>query len=124
MSERVRFITHRETPILAIDFSRLEPADVPAVIEQARSLIHKSPPQSLLTLTDVTELHFDHGVTEAMHRYADSNRPFVRAAALVGVTGLKQVIFNTVKRLTGRRLQAFDDVAAAKEWLLDQRVGS
>jgi len=120
MSDRVRFISHRATPILFIDFSGLEPAEMPAVIEQARSQIHQAPPASLLTLTDVTDMHFNQEVTEAMHRYADSNRPFVRAGAILGVTGLKQVIFNVVKRFTKRRLQAFEDAAQAKDWLVKQ----
>jgi hypothetical protein len=122
MHERVSTIEHRETPIIAIDFSGLaDPADIAAVISRAKRTIHAAPPASLLTLTDVSGMRFNPEITLAMREFADSNKPFVQAAALLGVSGLKQVVFNTVKRLSGRRIEAFDDPATAKDWLVAHR---
>jgi hypothetical protein len=36
------------------------------------------------------------------------------------VTGLKQVILNTVMKLSGRKLTAFHTLAEAKDWLAAQ----
>ena len=88
------------------------------MIERARSIIHSQPPSSLLTLTSVEGMHFNQKVTDAMKTYAESNRPYVRAAALLGISGLKQIVFNAVKRLSGRNLQAFASSEDAKKWLL------
>ena len=124
MQDRVSTIQHRERAIIAIDFSGLEDkADITAVISQAKQVIHAAPPASLLTLTDVSGMRFNQEVTVAMKEFADSNKPFVQAAALLGVSGLKQVVFNTVKRLSGRRIEAFDDPATAKDWLVAHRRG-
>jgi len=45
------------------------------------------------------------------------NKPYVVAAAVVGVTGLKQIIYNAVMKFSGRKLTAFDSLAEAKDWL-------
>jgi hypothetical protein len=55
-----------------------------------------------------------------MKEFVIHNKPYVVAAAVVGVTGLKQVILNAVMKLSGRKLTAFNTLAAAKDWLAAQ----
>jgi hypothetical protein len=63
---------------------------------------------------------FNSKLSEAMKEFVCHNKPYVVAAAVVGVTGLKQVIFNAVMKLSGRKLTAFNTLAEAKDWLAAQ----
>ncbi|MGI5860551.1 MAG: hypothetical protein ACOX6T_00675 [Myxococcales bacterium] len=118
--DRIRFVECQGKRILYLDFSDLSPRDVEAVVGRARELVGAQPPLSLLTLTNVTNLRFDDAAVRAVKELAEHNRPFVRAAALVGVTGLKKIVLNTVKLFSKRDFALFDDVESAKSWLASQ----
>jgi hypothetical protein len=44
----------------------------------------------------------------------------VKASAVVGVEGLKQIVFNAVQAVSGRTLASFDTLEHAKDWLVKQ----
>jgi len=118
--ERVQFIHHQGKKILHLNFADCKSEDVLAVIDQGKAAIRTQPPQSVLTLTDVTNTAFNSKVSDAMKEFVVHNKPYVTASAVVGVTGLKQIIFNAVMRFSGRKLHAIDSLAEAKDWLAGQ----
>lgn len=116
--ERVRFISYGSKKILKFDFSGLDIASVRQVIDYASRLIAQMPKKSVLTLTDVTEANYDREITEALKGFSAQNKPHVIAGAVVGVAGLKKVIFQAVATVSGRNnLKVFDDAESAKDWL-------
>ena len=74
----------------------------------------------MFTLTDVTNTAFNSKVPDAMKVFVMHNKPYVVASAVVGVTGLKQIIYSAVMKFSGRRLTAFDSLAEAKDWLAER----
>jgi len=122
--ERVRFIEHDGKKILHLDLSFLKAEKVMPVIEQARATIASQPFKSVFTLTDVTGANFNDEVAQALKAFVAHNKPYVVAAAVVGVTGFKQVLFNTAMLFSGRTLHAFGSFAEAKTWLASQQPGS
>jgi hypothetical protein len=66
----------------------------------------------------ITNTHFSREVTNAVREYVENNRPYVRASAVVGVTGLQEIIINALKAEAGREIAVFDDLEKAKDWLL------
>ncbi|HWR72629.1 MAG TPA: hypothetical protein VN604_05640 [Nitrospirota bacterium] len=120
MESRVKFITHKGMRILHLDFTQAHPGEVIQIIQRAKSIIAAQPVKSIRTLTDVTDLKFNTDAAEAMKEFARHNKPFVAAAAVVGVTGLKQIIYNAVVKFSGRNLVAFDSHGQAKDWLVEQ----
>lgn len=116
--ERVKFIQHSGKEILLLDFSGCTAEDACGVIEQALPVIRTRPQQSLLTLTDVTNMRFDDRLSQKMKEFTAQNKPYVRAAAVVGVTGLKKILFDAVVIFSKRKFQAFDDLEKAKAWLI------
>ena len=118
--ERVQFIHHKGKVILHLDFSDCKADEVLAVIAQAKSVIATQRPGSVLTLTDVTSAGFNSTVSEAMKQFVQHNKPYVAAAAVVGVTGLKQIILNAVMKFSGRHFHAFNSLDQAKDWLARQ----
>ncbi len=117
-TDRVKFITHQETEILFLDFSNSEADEVLSTIEDAKRVISSRPEQSLLTLTDVTNARFNEAVGEGMKQLTAHNKPYVKAAAVVGITGLKRIIFGAVMTFSQRKIESFDDVEEAKKWLI------
>jgi hypothetical protein len=118
--DRISFITHDNREILLLDFSRLKAHEAIALIEPAKTVISSKPHNSLLTLTDVTDIMFNDELSQKMKEFTVHNKPFVRAAAVVGITGLRKVIFNAVLVFSRRKLESFDDREAAKQWLKEQ----
>ncbi|MDA8099007.1 MAG: hypothetical protein M0042_05220 [Nitrospiraceae bacterium] len=118
--ERVKFIEHKGRRILHLDFTHARTDEVLAIIREAKTVIAAQPPQSVRTLTDVTEIKFNTETADAMKQFVAHNKPFVTAAAVVGITGLKQIIYNAVVKFSGRNLVAFDSAGPAKDWLAAQ----
>ena len=116
--ERVRFIQYGGKDILLVDFSDCKPDEAHLIIDKAKALICTRPEQSLLTLTDVTNFRFDEKISDRMKEYAAHNKPFVKAAAVVGIAGLKKIMFQAVMVFSKRKLHAFDTVDQAKTWLV------
>lgn len=115
--ERVQFIQHKSRSILHLDFSNRKSPEVLQIIERAKHTIKTQSHRSVYTLTDVTNTAFNNAVSDAMKEFVLHNKPYVVASAVVGVTGLKQIIFNAVMKLSGRKLTAFESLDAAKDWL-------
>jgi hypothetical protein len=118
--ERVQFIQHKGKQILHLDFTQAKSDEVLVAIKTAKGVIAKQPGKSVRTLTDVTNMNFNAESTQALKEFASHNAPYVTAAAVVGITGLKQIIYNAVIKFSGRNLVAFDTPDLAKEWLVKQ----
>jgi len=118
--DRVQFIQHKGKKILHLNFSECTPDEVLRVIEMAKAAIRTQSPGSVFTLTDVTNTAFNSKVSDAMKEFVIHNKPYVIAAAVVGVTGLKQIIYNAVMKFSGRKLTAFNSLSEAKDWLAAQ----
>ncbi len=116
-TERVKFIRHEEKDILLLDFSNAQTEEVMTIIEDAKRLISSRPEQSLLTLTNVTNARFNERVGEGLKKFTLHNKPYVKAGAVVGITGLKRIIFGAVMAFSKRKLESFDDLEQAKQWL-------
>ena len=118
--ERVQFIQHKGKQILHLNFTYAKPEEVVEASKAAMSVIAKQPAKSMRTLTDVTNMNFNTESTQALKELASHNAPYVMAGAVVGITGLKQIIYNAVIKFSGRNLVVFDTADLAKEWLVNQ----
>jgi hypothetical protein len=117
-SERVKFIKHGGRDILLLNFVECSANDVLHTIDEAKSVIAAQPQGSLLTLTDVTNARFNEEVTNRMKEFTTHNKPFVKAAAIIGVSGIKKIIFEAVMMFSKRKIHIFDTVNEAKDWLI------
>jgi hypothetical protein len=118
-TERVRFVEHQGKRILYHDFTNLvKPDEALAAIQLARTTVRQQPQGSLLTLTHVTGSRFNHDVVEALKELTSGNAPFVRAGAIVGMSGLQRVVYVALTQFTGRRLPTFDTLDEAKDHLV------
>jgi hypothetical protein len=121
MTDRIQFMQHKGKKILHLNFRAAKAEEVIEIIGKAKAVIGAQPERSVRTLTDVTDAAFNSRVSEAMKDFVNHNKRFVTASAVVGVTGLKQIIYNAVVKFSGRNLVAFDTIEQARDWLSGQQ---
>jgi hypothetical protein len=118
--ERIQFVLHKGKKILYLNLMDAKPPEILQLVREAAPMIAKQPPKSLLTLVDARNMTFDTASTESLKQFAKHNGPYVIAGAVLGVTGLKKIIFNAVLKFSGRNLVAVDSLDQAKDWLVMQ----
>jgi hypothetical protein len=119
--DRVHMIDYLNKKILFIDFSDLKSFnEIKDVTIKAQEYIHSQPSSSVYTLTTVEGTHFNSEIREMFTVYMKGNKPFVKASAVIGVSGLKQIMYNTLMKLTGRDTRSFSSLDQAKTWLVGQ----
>lgn len=120
LMSRIKLVSHQNKRILLYNFSGLNSTvDAHQLIDYATSYIEKLPHGSVLTLTDISDSNYDKSVTDALKELSKHNKPYVKAGAAVGVTGLKKVMFRGILAFSGRNnIKMFDTVEEAKDWLV------
>jgi len=92
---KIGFIDYKGFKILLFDFSYLNNSkEILEFIKEAGLIARKQVLKSVLVVTDVTEAHYNIEVTQAMKELAKGNAPYIKASAVVGVTGLKKIHIN------------------------------
>lgn len=119
--ERVKFLDHNGVEVLLLDFSHCTVEAALEVIEKAKTVIRSAPPHSLLTLSDFTGIGFAYDLHQKLKEFTAHNKPYVHAAAVVGVTGLKKTLLEGVMLFAQRELPIFENREAAKTWLAQNR---
>ena len=97
-----QWINHKGVKIFLIDFSKSSITEINATIAQAKPLIAKEPPLSILCLVDTTGSKFDIQISKALQEFSQHNKPYMKMTALVGVEGLQKVIYFAVLTFTKR----------------------
>ena len=116
-----RWEEYKGKRIFYMDFAFKKYAEALQAIAEARPIIDKQPPNSVLGLVDVRESPFNREVAQALKDFANANKPYMKTSAVVGVDGIKMVIFNAVLKFTGRKnLVLKSTVEEAKDWLAEQ----
>lgn len=119
--ERTRFIDHRGKRVLVFDYSGIQNADeAVAQIEHSKQVVAANPPGSLLVMTLVRDARYNTAVLQAMKELAAHNAPYVKASAVVGMSGLHRIAYQAVILFSRRKIQTFDREAEALDWLVQQ----
>jgi len=116
-------INYKGKTILCMDIAGLQSKDKKDFLEhteQAKGIISKQPPKSLLVITKVVNTGFDTEVVNIIKEYAQHNTPYVKASAVVGVEGWSKIILTAVKTITGRDFYLADTMEEAQDWLVKQ----
>lgn len=114
---KVEKLSFKGKDIILIDLSNCQPEDGLLVIHEAQTIISKMPLKSALILTDVTEAVYNQAVANAIKDFVKANTPHVKASAVIGATGVRQILLNTAIFITRRELKTFETRQQALEWL-------
>jgi len=93
---------------------------VTVVTEEAKKLIAGQPKESALILTNVTDIQLTSETSKIMKSFTEHNTPYTKASAVIGVEGLKKIIYSAVQRFSGRSIPTFETLDQAKDWLAQQ----
>jgi len=121
ITNRIRWVEHKEKPILYIDYSHFLDTDetIKAILE-VNDFVKKLGKYELLMLVDVRKSYADEKiVVEALKNNALIIKPYVKKAAVVGVTKTQEVILTVVNMFSSLRIKPFDNIDDAKDWLID-----
>lgn len=116
----VRQIVHKGKKIIIIDLANCEIKEIGGILETAKTLVFSLPSQSVLAVTDVTGTKYNRETIRLMSDFASATAPYTKAGALVGVTDLKKVIYNTIMAIIKKNYPVFDTTDQALDWLAEQ----
>ncbi len=117
---RVRFIEHQGKRVLFINYSHCDVVMLKAVAEEGHRVIALEPPNTVLTLNDVTGTTFDKESVAVLQAKVAANAPYVRRAAVIGISGLQRLIYESVQIFSRRRLPLFESRQQALAWLVQE----
>ncbi len=124
--ERVQLIHHADRPVVLVDLSNVqERQDVEGCLEQYVALVKSQPPGQGLTLTDLTNAHYDRELGNRWRDAGNALDPHVRKAALVGLDGIMRMVVSSaiaIAELRGSgargKTRTFGTRAEALDWLV------
>ena len=117
--ERAQFVEHKGKQIFRMDCRDATLDEMNKVIEECILQVRSNPEKSVLTLTIAGGSSFSGETISRLKELARDNTPYVKAGAIVGVTGLYKVVFNAVSIFSKRRFYLFDTIDEAMDFLAD-----
>jgi hypothetical protein len=120
MAQTITQVNHDNKSITIMDYSNCRKDELLKRVQDVKSWITSQQESSLLTITDVTDQHFDKETIEAFKNLALHNKPYVKAGTIVGITGLLKIAYNTIMKFSGRNMPVFDTRTEAMNWLIKQ----
>jgi hypothetical protein len=119
--ERTRFIEHKGRRILLLDYSGIrDPQEALSEVKRSMEFVARQPRNSLRVMTYVRDARYNAAVLQAMKELAAHNAPYVKASAVVGMSGLHRIAYQAVILFSKRNIKTFDDQPEALEWLATQ----
>jgi len=94
--------------------------EINLVMSEAKTFIQKQPTTSIVALTNIDGMHFNNEIRDMFSKFISGNKPHIKTSAIVGISGLKNILFNGLMRITGRDIKSFSDLDLAKNWLVSQ----
>lgn len=116
-SETFREVVYKGKTIVIVDLSNLQPKEAIGAVLRSQPLIAMHPPKSVLILTDVTNAAYDTEGSKVLKAWASRNTPYVKASAVVGAEGLRALMLEACRFVTGRPIKACRSREEAMEWL-------
>jgi hypothetical protein len=116
-------MNYKEKKILCLDLSGLELKDkeeFKSHVENAKKTIAQYPPKSVLLITNIANTGFDTETAAVMADYATHNTSYVKASAIVGISGVQKIVLITIKSVTGRDFFISNTMQEAQDWLVHQ----
>lgn len=119
--ERTRFIEHQGKRILLLDYAGVrDPDEALRAIQHSKEVVARQPPGSLLVMTVVRDARYNAAVLQGMKELAAHNAPYVKASAVVGMSGLHRIAYQAVILFSKRNIKTFDHESDALDWLVSQ----
>ena len=116
------WIEHKGKKIFYQDFSKnfYNAAAVKAELEEVQKVVTAEPKDSVLVLSDFRDTNVGSDLLSSMNTASAATKAYVHKTAVLGVVGMKRKLADLLTALTGQALKYFDDIEAAKNWLVEE----
>jgi hypothetical protein len=105
--------------IVYLDFSNMkEKAEIMALEKRGSDYIRSQPMNSVYTLTNMEGMFFNNEIKKYFEEIVKGNAPYVRAAAVIGLSGLISIMYNAFVTVTGRNIKSLKTKEEAMEYLV------
>jgi hypothetical protein len=118
--KRIQPVFYRGNEIIRFDLRGLEEEqDVIDFLCQGRDYLFKID-RPTLQLTNITGVYFTPLVMSQLSELAKEWEHLIIKDAIIGVTGVKKILFQIYNAVVRGKSKAFDDEETAKEWLAEK----
>ena len=119
--KKTESINYKGKNILYLDFSNMKNKEEIICLEKDGStLIRSQNLNSVYTLTNMDGMFFNSDIKKFFEEMVKLNAPYVRAAAVIGMSGLISVMYNAFVTVTGRNIKSFRTKEDALEYLISK----
>src|SRR5215210_5973639 len=116
------WIEHKGKKIFYQDFSKnfYNAPVVRAELAEVQKVVTAELKDSVLVLSDFRDTNVGSELLSSMNEASAATKAYVHKTAVLGVTGVKRKLADLLTALTGQSLKYFDDMEAAKNWLVEK----
>jgi len=115
--DRVYYFQNKGKEILYIDYSNLKADEIVDVLIKAKEQLISKPKNSVLTLTNFEGTRFNSDTLNHFKQQSQETKEYVKAGAVIGITGLQKVAYDVVSKFAKLDLTLFDSKEEALSWL-------
>lgn len=105
--------------IFVLNFAYDDIKEAGPLIDECAKQVRLRPENSVQTLTIVSEVKFTSELVEKLKALTKGNAPYVRKAAVVGITGMYKIVMTAVNIFSKRDFKLFDNKDDAIKYLLE-----
>ena len=121
MTERIEEFTIDGKHFMYVDVSNIKQnSGFADVVERVKLLIRQYPENSVYMILNIANITFDTETKKIAVEGMTYNRPYVKYGTIIGVDGMKKMMFNAVLKVSGRDVAIFFSKEQAIAWLLKQ----
>jgi hypothetical protein len=115
------WITHKGQKILFADYSNFEhdSQSLFAEVEAVDAIVVQQPEKSVRILLDTRNSVASTEVISYFKKASSKTRQYMDKMAIVGITGIRKILFDAVTSFSGQKASLFDDLDSAKDWLAE-----
>jgi len=118
--DRVYFLQNKGKEILYVDYSNLKADEVVDVLKKVNEQLVFRPKNSVLTLTNFEGTRFNSDTLNHFKQQVLETREYVKAGAIIGITGLQKIAYDVVSKFAKLDLTLFGSKEEALDWLNSQ----
>lgn len=114
-----KIIKYKGHEIVYLDFSNMRKKN--SIIETERVAgehIQNQDFNSLLVLSNMGNMIFDHETRDFFLQVVKENAPYIKASAVIGIYGLMSIVYDDFIKQSGRNLKQFKTRTEALEYLI------
>lgn len=116
-----KWMEHDGKKILYMDLGTENPDELKEITSQIEKIIEIESSKSILCLCNVEGIVINPANIEILKNFTKHNEPYMKMTAVLGVDGLKQIIFNSILLFTRRKnLILKSSREEALKWLVKQ----